>query len=465
MPLPQRQAYRVPQRTRAVPVSQTVMAEPVAAGNAPPAGPEQIQPQPEADGGEIVEGPDGGGEYCASCGGYGGGCGCDGGAGGYDDCYGGACYGGQCCPWLGLEPGRLWVRGESLLWWTKGVHVPELVTTSDNNTSYDRAGQLGLSTTHLLFGNQDVNGSSRPGGRISFGLRPTECTPWGVEATYFQLGNDVTRYDISSTGYPILARPFYNLSLSTTSGSGDANVLAFRNTTGVVQTGDVHVAADTRLYGVEVLFRRQLYNLCTSQLDLLAGWRYMQLRDSLAISSHTDVVDPQDILDVDAGTTIDVLDQFQTQNLFNGGEIGLVASTQFCRWSLEAMMKVAIGNTRSRVALSGSTVTTDPAGEATTTASGLLVLPSNSGILQRDAFTMIPEFGLTVGYDLTCRLRATMGYSIMYWGKVARAGDQINLDINPTQVDTLTGAARPNMPFVTNDFWAQGMNFGLEYHF
>ena len=43
----------------------------------------------------------------------------------------------------------------------------------------------------------------------------------------------------------------------------------------------------------------------------------------------------------------------------------------------------------------------------------------------------MPELGVTLGYQLNPCWRATLGYTFIYWSRVARAGDQIDRDINP----------------------------------
>ena len=124
-------------------------------------------------------------------------------------------------------------------------------------------------------------------------------------------------------------------------------------------------------------------------------------------------------------------------------------------------MKLALGNTHSRIDINGSTTTA-----AGTFAGGLLALPSNMGVHTSDQFSMVPELGLTLGYDLTCHLRATVGYSFIYWSNVSRPGDQIDLNVSPSQFPPTTQTA--TMPaFVqhTTDFWAQGINVGLDYRF
>ena len=100
---------------------------------------------------------------------------------------------------------------------------------------------------------------------------------------------------------------------------------------------------------------------------------------------------------------------------------------------------------------------------------GLLALASNVGRYERDHFAMIPELGITLGYDVTCNVRATFGYTFLYWSKVARPGDQIDLDVNITQFgnngNNLVGEPRPEFNWVTTDFWAQGLRVGLDYRF
>jgi hypothetical protein len=99
---------------------------------------------------------------------------------------------------------------------------------------------------------------------------------------------------------------------------------------------------------------------------------------------------------------------------------------------------------------------------------GILALPSNYGVYNLNDFAMIPELGATVGLDLTDRLRLTAGYSLMYWSKVVRAGDQVDLNVNTSQFPPAAAAAgnpNPHFPYAFTDFWAQGLNVGLDYHF
>ena len=96
---------------------------------------------------------------------------------------------------------------------------------------------------------------------------------------------------------------------------------------------------------------------------------------------------------------------------------------------------------------------------------GLLAQSTNSGRFTRDMFSVVPEIGVNVGYQITDNLTAYVGYNFLYWTNVARPGDQIDRTINISQLSggNLAGPARPVFTPRATDFWAQGVNFGLAF--
>ncbi len=76
---------------------------------------------------------------------------------------------------------------------------------------------------------------------------------------------------------------------------------------------------------------------------------------------------------------------------------------------------VGIGNTHQTVTIRGNTIATQN-GASTTFNNGILTQRTNIGTYDRDEFTMIPELGLTLGYQFTRNVRLTAGYSLIYWG-------------------------------------------------
>jgi hypothetical protein len=101
----------------------------------------------------------------------------------------------------------------------------------------------------------------------------------------------------------------------------------------------------------------------------------------------------------------------------------------------------------------------------------VLAQQSNIGEQSNTEFAAVPEFGVTFGYQVTCNVRATVGYTFIYWPNVVRPGDQIDTRLNLSQFPTtagpgtLVGEAAPGRSFNDTNFWVQGLNFGLEFRF
>jgi len=372
---------------------------------------------------------------------------------GFECCDAGCAW--PCDPcWQPLRE-RLWVRGEYLMWWTQAQHVPPLVTTSLDTATADVAGSLGDPDTSILLGNQGLGDAVHSGGRISFGywLRACECD--GVEASYLGLGRRTARFRDSSEGSPILARPVFD----TGAGREAAMLIAYPN----LLRGSVAVDASTELQSAEVLWRSLLVARCEARLDFLLGYRFARLDERLRIAQFQEWLAPQGV--IIPGTTLDLFDQFDAESQFHGAELGLAYRNRAACWSLELSMKVGLGNTHSQVSIDGLTQATVPGAGSATFVGGLLAQETNIGRYSRDDFAVLPELNLTLSRDLTCRLRATFGYTLLYWSKVARPAEQIDLSVSQFPPEPATGERRPQPRLASSDFWAQGLQFGLDYRF
>jgi hypothetical protein len=229
-------------------------------------------------------------------------------------------------------------------------------------------------------------------------------------------------------------------------------------------TGRVAVSSSSRMWGIEGNGLRNLVVGCNYRVDLLGGFRYVQLDEGLTIGE--DLLVPADSPQA-AGTRFLVQDDFGTRNNFYGGQLGTREEFRRGRWSLDVLTKVALGVSDESVTIKGNTQITAPGGPPQNFVGGLLALPTNIGNYHRDSFAVIPEVGVSVGYQVTSHLRAKLGYSFLYWSSVARPGNEVNRLVNPTQLppNTLVGVAQPTFLFKSTDFWAQGINAGLEYDY
>ncbi|MBV9122494.1 MAG: BBP7 family outer membrane beta-barrel protein [Planctomycetes bacterium] len=379
----------------------------------------------------------------------------------------------------------LWGDAEYLLWWMKGASLPPLVTTSPAGTARAQAGVLTTAGTQVLFGGSPVNDGVRSGGRFtagywfdadhtlgvegSFLILETEGTSFaaGSDGTAFVTGTGLSRgvsgaiSPAASTGGLILARPFFNV----LTGNPDAELVAYPG----VLAGTVRAtASSTGLLGAEALVD---YNLCCSpcyRLDAVGGYRFLRLSDTLEVSENltsTATGNPS----VPAGTTLVLGDHFHTRNDFHGGEIGLKGEFRRGPWVVGLLSKVAIGANVEALDIGGSTTITTPGGTPTTNPGGLLALQSNIGHFTKTRTMVIPEFGAKVSYQVTPHLRVFAGYTFLYWGHVLRAGNQVDLSVNPNLLPPVatpvTGALRPSPNLSNTNVWVQGIDLGMEFLF
>ncbi len=362
--------------------------------------------------------------------------------------------------------GEYWVSAEYLLWWTKGMQTPPLVTTSPVGTPQADAGVLGADGTSVLFGGQKLFDEDRSGGRFRLGKWCDQCQWIGFDFEYLFLGEESASYRECSVGLPILARPFFNVVRD----EQDSELVQFPG----VLVGTVHVDAESNFYSLSPRFRINLAcegatscNSCNDcgpgrsyRYDLLLGYRYLRLDDDLRIRESLSTVDPE------TQTLFDLRDSFETTNDFHGLDLGILWEGYRGPWNLELVGRLGLGNNREAVRINGSTQTSTASGASFSDPGGLLALPSNIGGYRRDKFAVVPEFGATVGYAFTPRLRCTFGYTFLYWNKVVRAAEQIDVGVNPNLLPPALenpGPLRPDFAFNDTSFWAQGLNFGLNY--
>ena len=360
----------------------------------------------------------------------------------------------MCCQPL-FPPNRVSVRAEYLLWWSNNSGAPALVSTSSAGTPPATAGVLGEPNTSILFGGSRVNTDAHSGGRFTLNYWFDNCRFTGIETTYLGIGKDTTRFTATSGDWPILARPYYDV----TSGTEVAMLVAHPD----FLVGSITATSSTEFQSAEVLIRQTLIRCPGNGIDFVLGWRFARLDESLRVAHSSQWTEAQGQIVV--GTTKDVLDLFDTKSQFHGAELGVLFKNCHGPWSFDMLMKLGLGNTRSEVFIDGRTVTTVPDAGSATFSGGLLAQETNMGRYRQDDFAVIPEVGITLGYNVTCRLRLTCGYTFIYWNKVARAADQIDCGMSQLPPEPPTGAERPIFAFQISDYWAQGMNFGLEYRF
>jgi hypothetical protein len=358
-----------------------------------------------------------------------------------------------------VPPARFYLNAEYLLWWTKADQTPVLATTSANPNDF---GFLGQPTTQILFGGGGLDRNPYHGARVTAGYYLDPCGQTAIEVGGFILGQESARFSVNSAETPVIARPFFNLNQN----QEFSQLVAFPG----VSTGNLQINAPSQLWGVEANLRCNLCTDCDYRIDGLVGFRYLDLKESITIQENIQGLDGAPAPFTNAATT--VIDSFATRNQFYGGQFGLDADFRSGSWSLGLRSKLALGNTHQRLTIDGSETIVAPNGAVQNFVGGLLALPTNIGAYNRDRFSIVPEVGLNLGYQLSEHLRVSVGYNFLYWTNVLRPGNQIDRVLDVTQIPNFntgglppTGQNRPAAPFKESDLWVHGLNVGFEFRY
>jgi hypothetical protein len=177
-------------------------------------------------------------------------------------------------------------------------------------------------------------------------------------------------------------------------------------------------------------------------------------------------------------------DSFHASNNFYGGQLGLRGDYHLGHFFVEAAGKVALGSMNQSINISGASSSNStntvlfppgvflPATNFVNAPGGFFAQGTNSGHFSRNVFAVVPEADFKIGYNITRNIQGFVGYSFLYLNDVLRPGTTIDHSLNLTQVpiaagfpNTLVGPSAPNFSFTRSDFWAQGINFGVQFKF
>lgn len=362
--------------------------------------------------------------------------------------------------WEGTRGPALYARASYLLWWVDKAEAPPLVVV----------GPLAAPTSVIGGGDLAFEDRQRHGGRFVVGSWLDFRQTLAAEAEYFFLASRRQSVTVSSTGIPLISRVFTDVN---TGGPGSITLA----TPGGVplppgQTGSSTVDAFSRLWGAAGTAKRELHRAGWGFVDLLAGVRFVQLDEGLTI---TDITQFGGAPATESNALITIRDEFGTHNQFFGGELGLASEVRIGQVFMDFFGKTALGNNRQTVVINGATAIRGPPPPLLGTqdlTGGVLALPTNIGRYRRDQFAIIPQAGVNIGFQFNDYVRASIGYSFLYISNVVRPGDQIDTGVNPTRIprNIATGAVpagplRPAFGFRDTDYWAQGLNFGLELRY
>lgn len=347
-----------------------------------------------------------------------------------------------------------WTFGaEALVAWFKASPTPVPIITDY---------YLDAPDVNVLLGGGSVNTNPNAGLRLTGAYRID--SRWGIEATGFYIPSRSTSNGVSSTGQAgstDLLMPYVDADTGRESVSYISDAPDY--------AGSAVATLDNNLGGFELDATWAMGATAGWRTSLLGGFRFLQLRETYTITTSSPYIapNPSDIWN----TT----DNFDARNRFCGLQVGIRSAYDKGPWTATLLGKIALGTMQQRVSINGVLETNDfnGYGAVQNFTGGYYALPSNSGDHSRSQFAVVPEVGINVGYKLTPRVSAFLGYSFLYASNVVRPGDQVDRTINTTQNVAWTGSttldpsgpSQPSFGFNTTSFWAQTLSLGVAVTF
>ncbi len=360
---------------------------------------------------------------------------------------------------------RAWVSTEFLLWWMKRGPVDAPLVTTAPGPGPNAAK---LSGPHaVVLGNECLDYGLQSGLRATFGLALDDAGIVGLEVSGFLLSNGVNHQLLVSPkpGQPILSRPVFDVLQNAES----VYDISYPGS----DFGYFELLSRSQLAGAEANLLG--YGLGTEafSLDILAGVRYLDLQEDLELRQHSTLVTPMSTFGTVApkGSTLAIVDLFQTKSRFFGGQVGMRFDQKFGAWSASVAAKLALGVNHQSIKIAGASYLGQPGQGTIGQPAGILAVSSNSGRYESNDFSVVPELRLQLGYNVNANLRLFVGYDLIYWTNVVRPGQQIDRSVNPglIPIDQMfgktAGLIRPLVPFERCDFFAEGIHFGIDFRY
>lgn len=346
-----------------------------------------------------------------------------------------------------------WVSAEYLLWAVEGSDLPPLLTTSPAGTLPEQTGILGRPGTRIVGGDFDDQVSS--GFRIAGGWWLNAAQTAAFELSYAGLPRNSERDSFSSLNYPLLARPVFD-----SLGGIEASMLVAHPD---FLAGDVAISYSTQLHLAGAIRRDRLCQRSCRAIDTLLGFRFGSLEEALQIDQSSKFTSGQG--QIIAGTTLDVLDRFETENRFYGLLVGLDLHERLGGWMFNARGTLSMGTNDAEVMIAGSTMTTVPGDGTSTAVGGLLAQQTNIGSYSKNRFAILPELSLGLSTHLNRCWELSVGYHLLYWSEAARPGDQIDRRVSQFPPEPPTGGLYPSFELDTRGVLIHGLQTGLVYRF
>ncbi|TWU59766.1 hypothetical protein Poly51_00380 [Rubripirellula tenax] len=380
-------------------------------------------------------------------------CGC-----GSSSCGGGCGVGRRMNQMFNSCDTNAWASLEALLWFVEPRDTAPLVLGAPTGT-LPSIGQQGVTT---LFGGQGENELSA-GFRVDGGVWLSDHVGIGGRFWMLDDSGDSFNYNGNGTG-PSVGRSFFNTS------PGVAGEDAIEINQAGRFRGNLQAESSLDIMAAEAYARLRLGRGQHCNVDLIGGYSHFNIDDSLSIRSET--INLITIGGNPAGLSRSFVDQFDTENEFNGGQIGFDMIMQRGCWTVSSLTKVHLGNMNQMVNVRGSKTRDERFVGSNvapvTQAGGVLagVNPNGTPVsVERDVFAFAPEANFKIGYNFRKNVAFTVGYSFIYFDNVALNGGTIDRMVDGVNVTDFTNPTFNGVNDGDDGLWVHGLDLGVVIDF
>ncbi|MCO8120838.1 BBP7 family outer membrane beta-barrel protein [Stieleria sp. TO1_6] len=335
-----------------------------------------------------------------------------------------------------------WIRAEALIMFMQNRQSPALVSSAD-------PGLFPVLPDGVVEFGEELDGGVSGGFRADVGRYLTDRI--GVGGRFTWIGENGDDFSMTGSGLDAngrsIGRPYYFTPTVNPGIAGEDSLIVSQLN---LFSGSVDASFSTELVGAEAYGRLLFCKNKASRLEMIGGYSHWSLDDELGIRSTT--------TDLQTATSNTFASRFDAENRFNGGQVGFESVITRGKWTARTLSKIHLGNMERTVNISGySDESTAGAAPQPRTNSSLLV-GAQQGEESDDEFTFIPELNFTLGYRFREHVSFTVGYNFMYFDSVALAGQQINRNIDTTNLGAQV--VPTGFDIVDGSLWVQGISLG-----
>ncbi|MDY3552309.1 BBP7 family outer membrane beta-barrel protein [Gemmata sp. JC717] len=344
---------------------------------------------------------------------------------------------------------QFWASGDYVLAWYTPIRTPPLIQAVPAALANQSTGNGAVT---LFPENNRINFGAFSGIRASVGAN---FDKFGVEVGGFVLERQGESSSFFNNGNPVALGQGY-----ISAGSGLPTTL-FASLPGQY-SGGVSAAAQSRLWGVDGNIRRAWYTFLFDTTDVLVGFKYLDLHESLTVYSPS--VFP-------GGGVISSRDSVRTSNRFYGGYVGINSRLGNDRgFGLDLTSKSGLGGVAQRAELVGSNSFIPAGGAADIEPAGLYARGLNAGTFTRGKVAYTQDLELKLTYNFNPWFQVSFGYSLMYMSSAIRPGGAIDAVVNDSNVrfvaqPTPSTLARPAFAWRADGLTVNALTFGARLQY